>query len=91
MLSRTSFSCSGVKDVSKVNRGYSVTRLRQSGPSISSKTSKAGKIKKNKTKRKEKRHFMTLKNVEMILHGNLHSGSRKKRTLRSKTLSRLAF
>ena len=54
MLSRTSFSCSGVKDVSKVNGGYSVTRLRQSGPSVSSKTSKAGKIKKkNKNKRKK--------------------------------------
>ena len=44
MLSRTSLSCCGVKDVSNVNGGYSLMRPRQSGPSMAMKVSKPKKI-----------------------------------------------
>ena len=61
MLSRTSLSCCGVKDVSNVNGGNSATRPRQSGPSMAMKVSKP-----KKNNNKNDCHFIHLKNVKAM-------------------------
>ena len=65
MLSRTSLSCCGVKDVSNVNGGYSATRPRQSGPSMAKKVSKP-----KKNNNKNDCHFVYFEECQSNGHGN---------------------